>query len=248
MLLIASSSASYQRVEVVEEVAHAVAERRLCDALASIGDGEQRTVSLSGIFVVGYDKMFKRKSGDWSPKRAEVRFTGELYGPGAIGPDDLSLLPPLANANRMRNRRYGHLNGYRTKFVVTAISDVKTVPDATPWPGSRSAASAPIVERAEVPRYPQLARSAGIAGEVVLDVTIRDGQVSKAEVMSGDRMLSEEAIRNVRTWQLTAKANTTFTTKYTYELEQRMTGACNFTRVELELPKSVRIIAPANGW
>jgi TonB family protein len=282
VLLFESSSAFSQAVQVAHEAAHVVAGERLCDVLASIRDGERRPVTLSGVFVVGYenasfydpaeptcradvqpetwvefapgvkndelDRLFKRKSGDWSPRRAYVRFTGELYGPGVVGPDDLSLLPPLAYANRIRNRRYGHLSGYRTKFVVTGISDVRSVPEATPSPAGRSAPSTLVVEHAEVPRYPRMAWNAAITGDVVVDVTVSDGRVSKVEAKSGDRMLCDEAVRNVQTWQFAAGTNATFTTTYTYEVEQRMTGASDLTRVELELPKRVRIVAPANGW
>ncbi len=282
VLLFESSSVFSQSVQVAHEAAHAVTEERLCEVLATIRDGERRPVTLSGVFVVGYedsrfydpaeptcradvqpetwvelapdvrndelDRLLKRKSGDWSPRRAYVRFTGELYGPGVVGPDDLSLLPPLAYANRIRNRRYGHLSGYRTKLVVTGVSDVRSAPEATPWPAGRSASPTAAVEHAEVPRYPRMAWNAGIAGDVVVDVTVSDGRVSKAEAKSGDRMLSDEAVRNVQTWQFAAGTNATFTTTYSYEVEQRLTGASDLTRIELELPKRVRIVAPANGW
>src|SRR3954453_13597602 len=150
VLFIACSSAPVQSLQVPHEGTHATQEERLCEALANIGAGERRAVTISGIFVIGYEyatfydpnepicrsdvqpetsiefgpsvnsdelnSVLKRRDGDWSSRRAYVTFTGELYGPGAVTPDDLSFTPILAYANRTRNRGYGHLNGFRTKL------------------------------------------------------------------------------------------------------------------------------------
>lgn len=181
-------------------------------------------------------------------RRAYATFTGELYGPGALGPDDLSLASPLAFANRTRNRRYGHLNSYRTKLVVTGISDVKTVPSSAPWPLARTIGPMPMVTRSEVPRYPEMAWNVGITGDVVIGVTVTGGEVTKAEVRSGDRMLSDEALRNVKTWQFAPDTNATFTTTFTYEVDQRSTGASRAPHIDLQLPARVHITAASNDW
>lgn len=181
-------------------------------------------------------------------RRAHVTFTGDLYGPGAVAPDDRSFPQMTAFANRVRNRRYGHLNAYRTKLLVMEVSDVRSVPDSAPWPANRSLSTMPVVERAEVPRYPQMAWNVGITGDVVLDVTVTDGRVSKAEVRSGDRMLSDEAVRNVQTWQFAPATNATFTTTFTYDVEHRLTGADRAPRIELRLPTTVHITAASNDW
>jgi TonB family protein len=179
-----------------------------------------------------------------------VTFTGELYGPGAVAADDLSFSPLLAFMNRTRNRRYGHLNGFRTKLVVSAVNGVKVVPESVPrdQPSGRSRPSTPVVEHAEVPRYPEMAWNVGITGKVILDVTVSGGHVSSAEVKSGDRMLSNEAVRNVRTWQFAADTNTTFTTTFTYDVEHRLTGTSRAPRFELQLPFTVHITAASNDW
>jgi len=195
-------------------------------------------------------RLLKTPEGSGASRRAYVTFTGELYGPGAVAADDLSLSPLLAFANRTRNRRYGHLNGFRTKLVVSAVSGVKNVPESVAWdqPSGRSTPSTAVVEHAEVPRYPEMAWNVGITGSVILDVTVSGGQVSKADVRSGDRMLSGEAVRNVKTWQFAHDINTTFTTMFTYDIEHRLTGASRTPRIDLQLPSAVHITAASNDW
>lgn len=184
-------------------------------------------------------------------RRAYVTFTGELHGPGTVAPDDPKLPPVIAYANRIARHRYGHLSAFRTELVVSTINDVRSVPESLAseamWHRASSSAM-PVVERVNVPQYPDLARNAGIAGVVTIEVTVIGGEVTNAEVKSGDRMLSSEAIANVRTWHLAAGTNATFTTVYTYELQQRQTGASELPRIELELPQRVHFFAAANGW
>ncbi len=195
-------------------------------------------------------RLLKTPEASGASRRAYVTFTGELYGPGTVATDDPSLSPLLAFANRTRNRRYGHLNGFRTKLVVSAVRGVKRVPESVAWdrPSGHSTPSTPVVEHAEVPRYPEMAWNVGITGNVVLGVTVSGGQVSNAEVKSGDRMLSGEAVRNVKTWHFAPDTNTTFTTTFTYDVEHRLTGANRAPRIELQLPSAVHITAASNDW
>jgi TonB family protein len=193
-------------------------------------------------------RLLQRRRDSWESRRAHVTFTGELNGPGLVAPDDLSFPQMAAFANRTRNRRYGHLNAYRTKLVVTEVNDVKSVPESVPWPGGRSTSAVPVVRRAEVPQYPEMAWNVGIAGDVVIDVEVSGGQVSKAEVISGDRMLGGEAVRNVKTWQFATDVSTTFTTTFSFNVETRNTGESTSPRIELDLPRRVRITSARNGW
>src|SRR3954468_1257515 len=55
VLFIACSSAPVQSVQVRHEGTHAVQEERLCEALANIRAGERRAVTITGIFVAGYE-------------------------------------------------------------------------------------------------------------------------------------------------------------------------------------------------
>jgi TonB family protein len=278
LLTLACSNVSAQSGTLQHEGMHAVQTVRLCSALESVTAGERRPITVSGVFIVGpehqmlYDANEPSckadvQSATWiefapgvtnneldrlvqKSRRAYVTFTGELYGPGAIGPDDTKLPPVIAYANRIAGRRYGHLSAFRTKLVVSAISDVRAVPESlsseVTW--HRPSAAMPIVERADVPRYPDLARNAGIDGVVTIEVTVSGGEVTSADVKSGDRMLSGEAVANVKTWRFATSTNATLITTYTYELEQRRSGTSELPRIDLELPARVHIVAAANGW
>lgn len=193
-------------------------------------------------------RLLQRQPDSWESRRAHVTFTGELNGPGLVAPDDLSFPQMAAFANRTRNRRYGHLNTYRTKLVVTEVNDVKSVPESVPLPSGRSTPAVPVVRRAEVPQYPEMAWNVGITGDVVIDVEVSGGQVSKAEARSGDRMLAGEAVRNVKTWQFATDVSAAFTTTFSFNVEARNTGESTSPRIELDLPERVRITAARNGW
>jgi TonB family protein len=202
----------------------------------------------SGVTNVDLTRLFERAEGSWETRRAYVTFSGEIHGPGIVAPDDTSFPGVAALANRARNRRYGHMGGHRTKFVVTSISDVKSVPDSVPWPSGPSSNPPRLVERAELPQYPPMAWNFGVTGDVILEVTVSGGRVVDVHVKSGDRMLSAEAIRNVKTWQLAAQTSATFTTTFSFDIEPRNTGESTSPRIELQLPENVRITAARNGW
>jgi TonB family protein len=251
----------------------------LCQVLQGVQPGERIPVRIGGIYVVGYEhqvlydpkqpscnaniqpatwvefatgaardeglERLLRESG-----RALVTFDGELYGPGAVGPDNLSLAPNVAFANRVAASRYGHLSAFRTKLVVDKIVSVAAVPDSQPsdavW-AEPAGSGGPDPVSADLPRYPPLARRAGISGEVVIEVTVKEGRVASVEVKRGDRMLAAEAVANIHTWHFAAGADDSFTTTFVFQLERRSAGDQQ-PRMELHLPDSVRITAASYDW
>jgi hypothetical protein len=256
-------------------------EYRLCEALAAARDDSRTTVSVRGIFVAGgerqilYDPDQRICDVDVQPitaiefappfspdpqfkrilerdGRAYVTFRGDLLGPRATKPDMPAFPPIAAYANRVADRRYGHLSAFRTKLVVSEVAAFSAVPSDVPAYGDSEPAvvapAFPLVITAELPRYPEFARRAGITGVVHLRVTARNGRVVDSTVISGDRLLLEGARENVATWRLADTRDWSFETSYTYVLEQRRTGADPNPRVELWLPQSVRIVAPSLDW
>jgi TonB family protein len=66
---------------------------------------------------------------------------------------------------------------------------------------SRAVSEALIVKKVQ-PDYPQEAREALVQGEVVLRIAInREGDVSKADLLSGDQLLAGAAIDAVKQWK-----------------------------------------------
>ena len=94
-------------------------------------------------------------------------------------------------------------------------ADLETLPDTVPDPGTPPALSSvvpsrpfrvlekvPRPRRYTQPRYPEIARQAGVEGAVVVRATVdRNGRVVEAAVVSSDSaMLDEAALEAVRAW------------------------------------------------
>jgi hypothetical protein len=251
----------------------------LCDALSRISAGDRVEVSVSGIYeanyeqAVLYDPAHRLCILDVQPAtaiefadttvsseferlierdhRAVVTFEGVLAGPSKTGADDPSLPVVMAYANRIANRRHGHMNAFRTQLTVTKMVRFSPVPKSVPRYAEsaiKQAADAPVVVRGELPSYPVAAQKAGITGIVVLEVRIHNGQVVAVELKSGDRLLGSAAQDNVRTWRFEETVEAAFAATFVFELERRMTGSDQNPRLELHLPRYVRVIGKENGW
>jgi TonB family protein len=99
------------------------------------------------------------------------------------------------------------------------------------------------VEHADVPGYPQLARTAHIAGTVQVQLTVKDGNVTGTKVISGHPMLTSATIENIKTWRFSSLANGEITTKFTYQLEIGRSVDPQNPKVELQLPFLVKVTA-----
>jgi hypothetical protein len=99
------------------------------------------------------------------------------------------------------------------------------------------------LEHAEVPMYPQIARTARISGTVEVQVTVKDGKVVNAEVKSGPPVLATATVENIHSWLFYSLVNTTFVTKFIYQLETNEALDPQNPRVELQLPLLAKITA-----
>jgi len=184
-------------------------------------------------------------------RRALVVLRGELFGPKRLAPDDPAFAVNLAYANRVAGRRYGHHSAFRTKLVVSEVLEAKPVPELTPWEGvwhkPTSAAQLLNVEQAELPQYPTRARQVGLEGDVLVEVTVEGGRVSEASVASGDRLLAEAAVANIRTWRFDRGLKARFNATFSYRLIAPPSGISE-ARVITDLPRRVTVIASPNNW
>ncbi len=251
----------------------------LCSALVRANAGQRIPVRLSGVILSGMEQQvffdpdyplcpWDVQPSTWvevssqAPGRnvldrileashsASVTIRGELYGPKPLGPEDLSVNPIVAYANRVSGRRYGHLDGFRTKLVVNEVLEAHPAPReiAARVIRFRTEEKPPLVVAAEVPKYPEMARRAGISGEVVLKVVVQAGKVISTKLLSGERLLGAEAAANIETWQFRPETSKTLTTTFVYHLEQRPTGSSANARIELQLPLLIRVTAAKEGW
>jgi len=101
-----------------------------------------------------------------------------------------------------------------------------------------------VVVGGELPLYPTLARTARVSGLVGLQVTVKDGEVVAVQATSGNPLLAVPTTANVKTWKFYKAVNATFTATFTYQLEEEESPQpSNPTKIELELPTSVKITA-----
>lgn len=97
------------------------------------------------------------------------------------------------------------------------------------------------LEHADVPMYPQLARTARIFGTVEVQVTVKDGKIANTEVKLGPPVLARATVENIQTWRFYHLVNATFTTKFIYQLEMKEPLDPQNPKVELQLPLLVKI-------
>lgn len=252
----------------------------VCSVLQMIEPGDRIFVTVAGIYSQGYEhRIFydgnqplcdgevqpstwvefatgKTAAGELEEilrrsRRASVVFRGEIFGPALLGPDDSTLPVNVAYANRIADRRYGHLSSFRTKLVVSEVVEAKPVPDATPWGGvwhkPPAATEVLTVKQAAMPKYPALARRAGLEGIVLVEVTVENGEVVATSVVAGDRLLSASAVSDIETWKFAEELQARFITTFSYQLRTRAVDASD-SQVVAELPRRVTVMASADNW
>lgn len=143
--------------------------------------------------------------------------------------------------------RYGYGNSFRSMLEVTKVisAEPTKLVEVPFWPPTGP--QYPALVSGEVPQYPEAARVLEIAGTVELDVSLESGAVTNVIVISGEQRLAAAALRTVKTWKF-VNTTTTFRTTFIFELERRAIDENQNSRVELEIPKRVRIVATINKW
>lgn len=249
----------------------------LCDALEAIQSGEERDVTVSGIYREGpessilYSANCTRNvqpvtwvefSPDWVGRpylreatkagAANVVVSGILYGPGRLSHRVEELGVGELQVFR-GNRRFGHLNGFRTRLVIREVLRADPIlPDLEStsvhfWSPSISD-RLPEVLSGSVPVYPKLARVVGLTGKVELEVLVQNGVVSEVKVKSGHRVLADEAVKTVKTWRFHDGAAAAIETTFVFDLESRLLAANQNPRIELYLPSLVKITGAIDKW
>jgi len=132
-------------------------------------------------------------------------------------------------------------------------------------PISSEATHYPNVIRAELPLYPPLTSTLRISGTVKIEVTVEkgavvDAQIKSAEIQIGDpqkaalydaearkkmasQFLSTPSLANIKTWQFRPEDKATFLVTYIYKIEGEETELPENPKIELELPRLVKVTA-----
>ena|SRR6185312_6575915 len=101
-----------------------------------------------------------------------------------------------------------------------------------------------VIKHAEVPAYPEIARTAHITGAVTLHVTVNSGIVRDSKPTApANALLLNAARRNVESWHFSSSTSGSFDTTFSYKLEGPSTLLGENPKVELQLPFTVTITA-----
>lgn len=176
-----------------------------------------------------------QEDGFSAPYQMVVRWEGIAVETADPLPTDSSSSNDLPNESPLVRR-----------IVLTPVRLVRSVISALfpHRPETIQNASDAKLIHVEPPTYPAIARAAHIAGNVEVQVTVKQGSVIKVEVKSSKSpFLTNPTIANIKTWQFDPAASATFRVKYSYRIEGNETLLPESPRLELDLPRSVTIIA-----
>jgi outer membrane biosynthesis protein TonB len=104
-----------------------------------------------------------------------------------------------------------------------AIQSVEPVPADHPASADLSQ-QVPILQAAEQPKYPPIAKAAHITGKVTVRVTVKDGLVVRTEILSvndgkaGQRFLETPTVENLKTWRFASDVNGELSVTYSYSI------------------------------
>src|SRR5271154_161230 len=104
--------------------------------------------------------------------------------------------------------------GLWVAILLTVSASGQTAPN-TP------ASTVPILQGAALPMYPPIAKAAHVTGKEGMRVTVKEGLMVKAEVLSkpaigaGGRLLESPTLENLKTWRFAADVTGAFTVTYT---------------------------------
>ncbi len=97
---------------------------------------------------------------------------------------------------------------------------------------------------AELPLYPPIAWTANLGGTVEIQVTVERGAVVDAQLKSGSSpYLSNPSLENVKTWKFQSEDRASFLVTYIYKIEGKETRLPENPKIELELPRVVKVTA-----
>jgi TonB family protein len=135
---------------------------------------------------------------------------------------------------------------YRLRITVAAV----LIWVMAPLIGLGQQSNAPRVLSASVPFYPRAPQHAHVEGTVRLRVSTDGARVANVQIESGQPMLAQAALENVKTWRFDAHSRTSFAVTFRYQL---LTTTCDADckkcdsaerpSILLKLPREVEVNA-----
>ena len=127
------------------------------------------------------------------------------------------------------------------QFILCLLLAVPTLGQTNSSP----LAATPILQGADLPTYPPIARAAHIVGKVLLQGTVKNGVVVKTEVLSkadaskGEGYLESPSVENLKSWRFAPDVTGTFAVTYMYEISG--TEAEDPTNASIEMLPSLDV-------
>ena len=133
--------------------------------------------------------------------------------------------------------------------IVGLLAAVLMAVSASGQTAPAAAPAVPILQVAALPVYPPIAKAAHVTGKVTVRVDVKDGLVTKTEVLSkpevasGGRFLESATVENLKSWRFAANVTGAFTVTYTYEITGTETDDPTNAKIEMLPSLDVKITA-----
>jgi len=114
-------------------------------------------------------------------------------------------------------------------------------------------ASDPVLESAQMPKYPSIARTARIQGDMEAEFTLDDqGNVASVQVTSGPPLLKKVTEDNIRTWKFKlptqgAVNGRKYETRFSYRLSGLYVSSSNVPRLTVTFHSFRRVEITTDG-
>jgi hypothetical protein len=196
------------------------------------GFGLLLVFGLSGLVHGLPAQQFKPDKATSKQETPEVLLSGSASAKGAL-PNESSLIKRIALLPIRLGRSVANALFPRAVSAPNSLGN-----------DSQEAINYPKLIYAELPLYPRVAWSSHITGTVEIQVTVVRGSVVGVQVKaSSSPFLTNPTVANVKRWKFESGSHTTFPVTYVYAIEGKQTPVPENPRLELDLPRVVRITA-----
>jgi hypothetical protein len=135
----------------------------------------------------------------------------------------------------------------RSKLITSCVVSSAVLLGGSLFGAAQQKIALPMVNFAEVPFYPPLARAGNVSGVLHVVVTTDGHRVVTAHAQGGHKWLRDAAEKNAMSWQFTTHEPTTFTVTYVYKLVDDLEPQPNNPRVIIRFPTDVEVDATPSG-
>ena len=131
------------------------------------------------------------------------------------------------------------MNARHLPILIALFAFVTLTPTHAEPPSQDS--SLPVVQSAEMPIYPELARQAQIEGTVNMQVWTDGKCIVKVQTMGAHKLLMDAAEQNVRTWRFYPHKSQSFGVTFVYNLDREEVAGRANSSIASQLPTRVEI-------